>query len=94
MKQLVKIECNTHTEKTNLKNHKTCLGCARVNYDNISWIKYMYYLAKLDDSIKYIRFKGVKDFYLFRRKDMFISTKKSFPHTMNKSNTMLKVLNR
>ena len=94
MKQLVRIECNTHTEKTNLKKYKTCLGCVRDNRNNTSWVRYVYYLTKIDERIKYIRFKGVKGFYLFRRNDMFISTKRSFPTTMNKNNTILKVLNK
>ena len=47
----------------------------------------------MEDNIKYIVFNGVKNVYMQRRSDMFISKFGNFPKSMNKGNTLVKKLN-
>ena len=88
-----RIETFSYTNKTNFRKCKTILGCYRDKWSHSENNRFTYFVEKIEDNIKYIVFNGVKNVYMQRRSDMFISKFGNFPKSMNKGNTLVKKLN-
>ena len=90
MKTTFRVECYYLTDKTNFCRNEILLGCFRDKWSSKNDLRKRYYRVKLEDSIKYIVFKGVENRYMQRLGDIFVPKYGKLPKTSKKSNTITK----
>lgn len=90
MKTIYRVQSFMLTAKTNFNKCETVKGCYRDKWSCNESLRIEYYLVKMSDNIRFIKFINNKHYYLQRRGDIFIVKSGNIPQSSNKSNTITK----